>query len=87
MVTAATRVIMIKVFNVDSVPVLLVVGTLTGIVIPIIFYNVMMKAGAWWLFTLRKPAREKKEKKAGKSNYVSSFVSNIFKEEGTIKTY
>ena len=87
MVTAATRVIMVKVFHVESVPVLLAIGTVAGIVIPIVFYNVMMKAGAWWLFTLRKPAREKKAKKAGKSSYVSSFISGIIKEEGTIKTY
>lgn len=87
MVTAATRVIMVKVFNVESVPVLLAVGTLAGIIIPIIFYNVMMKAGAWWLFTLRKPLREKKRTKTGKSNFVSSFVSGMIKEEGTIKSY
>jgi fucose 4-O-acetylase-like acetyltransferase len=74
MVTAATRTIMVRVFGIESVPVLLITGTITGIVIPMLFYNVMMKAGAWWLFTLRKPLREKK-KKAGKSAYVAPFVN------------
>lgn len=58
MVTAATRVIMIRVFHISDVGALLLVGTITGIVIPIIFYNTMLRIGAWWLFTLRKPMAE-----------------------------
>lgn len=58
MVTAATRIVMVRVFGIDSVPLLLLTGTITGIVIPMIFYNLAMKAGAWWLFTLRKPLDE-----------------------------
>ncbi|MFM9909914.1 MAG: acyltransferase family protein [Chitinophagaceae bacterium] len=58
MVTAATRVIMVRFFHINDVGLLLLAGTITGIVIPIVFYNIAVRMGAWWLYTLKKPSRE-----------------------------
>ena len=62
MVTAATRVIMIRVFHVNDVGLLLLTGTVAGIVIPIGLYNVTVRMGAWWLYTLKKPGTEENSK-------------------------
>ncbi|MDH7464070.1 acyltransferase [Chitinophagaceae bacterium 26-R-25] len=57
-VLAATRALLTHVFDISSVPVLLTVGILMGITLPIIIYNILSKAGAWWLFSLKKPEEE-----------------------------
>ncbi|MDI3318200.1 acyltransferase family protein [Pinibacter soli] len=57
-VLAATRTLLTHVFNVTSVPLLLGAGILMGIILPIIIYNILSKAGAWWLFSLKKPVDE-----------------------------
>jgi uncharacterized membrane protein YcfT len=54
-VTASIRIVFVKVLNINSIPFLLVLGSIAGVIIPIIFYNIAMKAGAWWLYTLSKP--------------------------------
>lgn len=58
MITASTRVIMVRFFHIDNVGLIVLVGTITGIVIPMVFYNLMVRMGAWWIFTLRKPLEE-----------------------------
>ena len=57
-VLAATRALLTHVFDVSSVPLLLSAGILMGITLPIIIYNILSKAGAWWLFSLKKPVDE-----------------------------
>ncbi|MBC7850583.1 MAG: acyltransferase [Chitinophagaceae bacterium] len=54
-ITSGTRTLMIRVFGIDNMYLVLLVGTIAGIVLPIMFYNIMTRAGAWWLFTLQKP--------------------------------
>ncbi len=54
-VTASVRILFVKVLNINNIPFLLMLGSIAGVIIPIIFYNIAMKAGAWWLYTLSKP--------------------------------
>ena len=58
MITASTRVLMVRFLHIDNVGLIVLVGTITGIIIPMVFYNLMVRMGAWWLFTLRKPMEE-----------------------------
>lgn len=58
-VTAATRTLLVKVLKIDNITVLLLVGTTMGVVIPIMMYNVLQRMGFWWLFTLKKPSKDK----------------------------
>lgn len=55
MVTAGTRVILQKIFHIDSDIIIVMIGTITGILIPLILYLVLMKANAWWMYTLKRP--------------------------------
>lgn len=57
-VLAATRAFLLHVLGFQSIPVLLCIGITMGITVPIIIYNVLSKAGAWWLFSLKKPVDE-----------------------------
>lgn len=58
-VTAATRTILVKFLKIENMSLLLIVGTTMGVVVPIIMYNVLQRMGCWWLFTLKKPAKDK----------------------------
>jgi len=50
--SSATRIVLTRVFGINNVPVLLILGILMGLLIPLVFYKLAMKAGAWWLFSL-----------------------------------
>jgi len=54
-VTAATRIVFRNVIHYDNFFVLLVISTVLGIGVPIIFFNVTDRMGMWWLFTLKNP--------------------------------
>ena len=56
MITAATRAVMLKLFHVQNIPVIMVVSVTVGVILPIILYNIAERMGAWWLFSLKKPA-------------------------------
>jgi hypothetical protein len=76
-VLAATRTLLTHVFDVNSVPLLLGAGILMGITLPIIIYNILSKAGAWWLFSLKKPVDEltyKNEEKFKKKSLTTKTV-------------
>ncbi|MEO8583714.1 MAG: acyltransferase [Flavitalea sp.] len=60
MVTAATRIVFRSVFHYDHFFVLLIVSTILGIGVPIIFFNLTDRLGMWWLFTLKNPNEGKK---------------------------
>jgi fucose 4-O-acetylase-like acetyltransferase len=64
MITAATRIIMVKLLGIQNIPALMIVSVTVGIILPVILYNIAEKMGAWWLFSLKKPAAitEKKPK-------------------------
>lgn len=55
LVISAVRIIMIKVLHQYNFYILMISCELAGIIIPIIFYNVSMRAGAWFLYTFKKP--------------------------------
>jgi len=55
MVTAATRIFFRQILHYDNFFVLLIVSTVLGITLPIIFYNITDRLGMWWLFTLKDP--------------------------------
>jgi len=60
-ITAATRIIMIRIFHVQNIPLLMTICISTGVILPVIFFNITDKIGASWLFSLQKRKEIKKE--------------------------
>ncbi len=58
MLIAGVRLIMIHIFHVNYVPVMMLVAIATGVVVPIIAYNLCIRLHGWWLFSLKKPEAE-----------------------------
>jgi len=58
MVTATVRIVMMRLMNIQNIPLLLIVGTAAGVIIPVILYNLAQKAGLWWLYTWKKPVNQ-----------------------------
>ncbi|WP_162946378.1 acyltransferase family protein [Chitinophaga barathri] len=56
LVASAVRLVLMKGLGVTNVPVLLVICLAAAIIIPIMIYNIAMHYGAWWLYSLEKPA-------------------------------
>ena len=56
--TGATRVLVKQVLHSDSVPLVLTLSILNGVLIPVIIYTVLTRNGFWWMFTLTKPNDE-----------------------------
>ena len=52
---AFTRLILIKVFKLESAPLLTLLVLISGVLLPILVYNFLMKYNYWWLFSLKKP--------------------------------
>jgi fucose 4-O-acetylase-like acetyltransferase len=64
MITAGIRVTMVRLLGIENIPAIMVVSIAGGVLLPIMFYNLADRAGAWWLFTLkRKQAPKQKEEK------------------------
>ncbi|MEO5966727.1 MAG: hypothetical protein ABIP68_04765, partial [Ferruginibacter sp.] len=53
-ILAATRMVMVKVFNITNVPVLLITGILSGLIGPIILFKLSEKYNFSFLFTLER---------------------------------
>ncbi len=58
LIISAVRILLIKVFHQYNFYVLMLTLEVTGIVMPIIFYNISMRAGCWFLYTFKKPPAE-----------------------------
>ncbi len=56
MITSFTRTFFVRILDITYVPLILVASMITGILIPIIFYNLAMRLNGWWLFSSRAPA-------------------------------
>jgi fucose 4-O-acetylase-like acetyltransferase len=56
MITSSTRIAMTKLLGIWNIPVLMTISVTVGIIIPVILYNIAERSGAWWLFSLKKPA-------------------------------
>lgn len=72
MVTSSTRVVLYRFFHIHNIYVLLVVGLIAGTLIPMLMYGIAQKAGAWWLYTLKKPKKSEVKKEEIK-NEVPAF--------------
>ena len=49
---------LVKIGEIENIPVLMIVSVTVGVVLPIMLYNIAERMGAWWLFTLKKPKEE-----------------------------
>lgn len=58
MVVACLRIILMRFFNIDNYVVLLCITISFGVIIPILFYNLIGKKYLWFLFSTRKPLIE-----------------------------
>ncbi|MEJ7766282.1 MAG: acyltransferase [Chitinophagaceae bacterium] len=58
MITGSLRIILSKVLHISNVPFILSVCVLSGILIPILLYNFLVRNGMWWWFSLKKPVDE-----------------------------
>jgi peptidoglycan/LPS O-acetylase OafA/YrhL len=61
-ITAATRAVLINIFHIKYIPVMIPICIATGVIIPIIFFNVMESLGASWLFSIKKKSNVKEER-------------------------
>jgi fucose 4-O-acetylase-like acetyltransferase len=57
-VIAAVRVVLVKILGIQNIPLIIVTAMTLGIVLPVITYNLGIRLGAWWLFSLKKPEDE-----------------------------
>ncbi|WPU95688.1 acyltransferase [Mucilaginibacter sabulilitoris] len=62
------RIIFISILKIANVPLLFALIWTSGIVIPMLFYNIALKLNAWWLFTLHKPQDHYDFAKATRTN-------------------
>lgn len=56
-VMAVARLAFVKLLHIQNVSLLALMIMTTGLIIPIIFYNICLQFNIWWLFTLKKPIR------------------------------
>jgi hypothetical protein len=56
--SSVCRIVLSKVFGITNVPVLFVCGVTVGLIVPVVFYNIAMQLGWWWLFSLEPPANK-----------------------------
>jgi fucose 4-O-acetylase-like acetyltransferase len=61
---AMTRMVLIKYVHLESVSMLIILVLATGILLPILAYNVLNGINAWWLFSLKKPSVQSEWKPA-----------------------
>lgn len=57
-ITGSLRVFLSKILNITYIPLLLFLCIIAGICIPIIVYNIFVRKGLWWFFSLKKPKNE-----------------------------
>ncbi len=70
---AAVRIFLRKVFHIDNVPVLLLAGIISGLIIPVVLYKLSVKWNMRWWFTLEDEDAKDKEIK----NYTKPVPLNI----------
>ena len=58
MLIAGVRIVLIRVFHITYIPMIMFIAISLGVIIPIFIYNFCIRLGAWWLFSLKKPAAE-----------------------------
>lgn len=58
MVVAAVRVLLSRFFGIDNYMIILIVGISFGVVVPIVFYNLIGKKYLWFLFSIKKTPKQ-----------------------------
>jgi hypothetical protein len=58
---AATRTLLLRAFDNIPVPIALLLIIVAGLMLPILFYNILMKLNCWWLFSPKKTTESKKQ--------------------------
>jgi len=58
MLIAAVRIVLVRVLDITYIPLIMAIAISLGVIIPIIVYNLCIRLGAWWLFSLKKPVAE-----------------------------
>jgi fucose 4-O-acetylase-like acetyltransferase len=59
LVASATRMVLMKGLGITNIPVLLIVCLIMAVIVPILLYKLAMRYGAWWLYSLERPATGK----------------------------
>ena len=60
-IQAGVRGVMVNLLGIDSIAILLPVGVTVSVVLPIIFYNLSMQKGFWFLYNYEKPKVYRKQ--------------------------
>jgi fucose 4-O-acetylase-like acetyltransferase len=55
MIMAASRIFMLKILHIGSIPIVLFTNMIIGLLIPVLAYNLLLRSGFWWLFSPNKP--------------------------------
>jgi hypothetical protein len=58
MLIAAVRIVLVKIFHISYIPLIMLIAISVGALVPVIVYNLCVRMGAWWLFSLKKPEAE-----------------------------
>jgi surface polysaccharide O-acyltransferase-like enzyme len=58
MLIAAVRIVLVKIFHIHYIPLIMFIAISLGVIIPILVYNLCIRLGMWWLFSLKKPEAE-----------------------------
>ena len=56
--TSSVRIVLSRLFNIYYIPLLLLCSIVVGVAVPIVIYNIFVRNGMWWLFSLKKPTDE-----------------------------
>jgi uncharacterized membrane protein YcfT len=57
-IVSGMRTLMVRILNIQHVPTLIIINVIIGITIPILLYNLFVRSGFWWLYSLKKPEDE-----------------------------
>ena len=58
MLIAAVRIVLVRVLHITYIPLIMLIAISLGVAIPVFVYNLCIRLGAWWLFSLKKPEAE-----------------------------
>ncbi|HVV54437.1 MAG TPA: acyltransferase [Mucilaginibacter sp.] len=57
-VMTVARTVFVNAMHITYIPVLFPLVWMSGVILPVFFYNFCLKYGLWWLYTYRKPERQ-----------------------------
>ncbi|MDP9048738.1 MAG: acyltransferase family protein [Bacteroidota bacterium] len=58
-VVTIARVVLVNLLKVTYVPAVVMTVWVSGVIIPVVFYNLCMHFNIWWLFTFKRPEKQK----------------------------